>query len=150
MPPSQPHYRWAGEHTAGRPSALVALLRSWAVGLAVLLGLQYLLRQGISQQFGAAEHADDTGWRLFLLQLPTMACALLATLAAARVHPSPHRERPSSHLVACLTAPIATRGVVMTLRWEESAVGGIVAPTVAVLFGCVIAVVVDMSMDGRG
>lgn len=150
------HQQYTWQHTSGYgrsqdagPSAFFGLIRSWAAGVVVLLVAQYLLYTAVSQPLNSMERAQSFGWRLILFHLPTLVCALLATLAAARVHPEPHRDRAGRHLLACLAAPIASRAVVMAMNWSLLTVEGIVAPTMAVIAGCVIGVVLDMVLEAR-
>lgn len=139
----------------GRPGpaketpAFFGLMRAWAAGVVALLACQYVLSSAVSQPLASMDRMESFGWRLALFHLPTLVCALLATLAAARVHPEPHRYRAGQHLLACLAVPLASRGVVMSMNWPLLTVEGIVAPTLAVIGGCVIGVMVDMAFDAR-
>ncbi|MCP3820698.1 hypothetical protein NLX86_22135 [Streptomyces sp. A3M-1-3] len=144
---THPWQRRSRSRTARAP-AFFALMRAWAAGIVVLLLSQYMLWSAVTEPLSTAEHTGAFGWRLLLFHLPTLLCAFLATLAASRIHPEPHRDRPVPHLVAGLTVPLANRAADMALNWRVLSVEGIAAPTAAVLAGCAIAVVLDLAMDG--
>ncbi|MGW1889702.1 hypothetical protein ACWCP6_05475 [Streptomyces sp. NPDC002004] len=130
-------------------SPLLALVRSWAIGLTVLLVSAYLLRTTVTDPFGPPGRDAPFISRLMLLHLPSLACALLATLAAARTHRPPHRDSPAPHVLASLAAPLAVHAVTLAGDWSRATAEDIAAPTLAVLMGCAIAVALDLSMEER-
>lgn len=145
---SQEPYPWQRSRPARAP-AFFALIRAWATAIVVLLLSQYMLWSAVTEPLSSAARTGAFGWRLLLFHLPALLCALLAALAASRVHPAPHRDRPVPHLVAGLTVPLVNRAADMALNWRVLSVEGIAAPMAAVLAGCALAVVLDLAMDGR-
>ncbi|MGC0205945.1 hypothetical protein [Streptomyces levis] len=94
----------------------MALVRSWAVGIVVLVVAEYLQMTLVYGPLVGPEGVGSFGAALALVHLPNLVCVVLATWAAARVHPEPWREMPARHLVAACTVPAAAQVLLLALR----------------------------------
>ncbi|MFE0471276.1 MULTISPECIES: hypothetical protein [unclassified Streptomyces] len=94
----------------------MALVRSWAVGIVVLVVAEYLQMTLVYGPLVGPEGVGSFGAALALVHLPNLVCVVLATWAAARVHPEPWREMPARHLAAACTVPAAAQVLLLALR----------------------------------
>ncbi|WP_404816882.1 hypothetical protein [Streptomyces thermolineatus] len=138
----------AGRGT-GRADAFFALVRSWAVGIVVLLLCSVFATLAVFEPLATAQRLESLGWRVFLLHLPAVVGSGLAALAAARVHPEPFRSSPGGHLLACLAVPLGSLVFSLVTSWEVLLPEGIWLSTLAVLAGCLAAVAADLALDRR-
>ncbi|MET7638221.1 hypothetical protein [Streptomyces sp. NPDC005438] len=141
-------HQWSGRRTGdgsreGFSRAFFALTQSWAAAIVVLLVSQFVLFTVVTQPLGTTERMQSFGWRLALGHLPTLVWALLATLAAARVYPEPHRHHLGRYLLACLTVPVASRLMDVSVKWGLVGTESLLVPSVAVLLGCFAGVALD-------
>ncbi|GGW88962.1 hypothetical protein [Streptomyces lomondensis] len=93
----------------------MTLFRCWAVGIVVLVVAEYVQMTLVYDPLVGPEGVGSFGAALALVHLPNLACVVLATWAAARVHPEPWREMPVRHLAAAC--------VVGTGRREDATAG---------------------------
>ncbi|CAL9560561.1 hypothetical protein [Streptomyces sp. enrichment culture] len=94
----------------------MTLVRSWAVGIVVLVVAEYLQMTLVYGPLAGPEGVGSFGAALALVHLPNLVCVVLATWAAARVHPEPWREMPARHLAAACTVPAAAQVLLLALR----------------------------------
>ncbi|WP_309095973.1 hypothetical protein [Streptomyces sp.] len=94
----------------------MTLVRSWAVGIVVLVVCEYVQMTLVYGPLVGPEGVGSFGAALALVHLPNLVCVVLATWAAARVHPEPWREMPVRHLAAACAVPAAAQVLLLTLR----------------------------------
>ncbi|MEU4483629.1 hypothetical protein AB0H94_01865 [Streptomyces purpurascens] len=94
----------------------MVLVRCWAVGIVVLVVSEYFQMTLVYGPLTGPRGVGSFGSALALVHLPNLVCVVLATWAAARVHPEPWREMPVRHLAAACAAPAAAQVLLLTLR----------------------------------
>ncbi|MFC9679944.1 hypothetical protein [Streptomyces sp. NPDC056948] len=94
----------------------MTLVRCWAVGIVVLVFSEYVQTTLVYGNLVGPRGVGSFGAALALVHLPNLVCVVLATWAAARVHPEPWREMPARHLAAACAVPAAAQVLLLTLR----------------------------------
>ncbi|GHD10982.1 hypothetical protein GCM10010313_33600 [Streptomyces violarus] len=94
----------------------MVLVRCWAVGIVVLVVSEYVQMTLVYGNLVGPRGVGSFGAALALVHLPNLVCVVLATWAAARVHPEPWREMPVRHLAAACAAPAAAQVLLLALR----------------------------------
>ncbi|MFC9908800.1 hypothetical protein [Streptomyces sp. NPDC127197] len=123
----------------------MALIRSWAAGIVVLVLTEYVQMTLIHDNFVGPSGVDSFGAALALVHLPNLVCVVLATWAAARVHPEPWREIPVRHVAAACAVPAAAQLLTVTLRWDVVGVASLALwmSTGVLLAGCAVGLLLD-------
>lgn len=134
---------------AGRGAAALAVVRSWAAAIVVLLVAQSLVNQIVGEHVVTVERVESFGWRTALFHLPNALCVALATFAAARLHREPFRDSLAGHLTAALTVPLAAYAVSLLMVGSLTDVsgGGIAASGAVTLVGCAAGMAADLLVD---
>jgi hypothetical protein len=94
----------------------MALVRSWAVGIVVLVVTEYVQMTLVYGPLVGPEGVGSFAAAVAFVHLPNLLCVVLATWAAARVHPEPWRTVPTRHVVAACAVPAAAQVLLLTLR----------------------------------
>ncbi|MGK5697331.1 hypothetical protein ACSNOJ_31340 [Streptomyces sp. URMC 128] len=94
---------------------------------------------------GPEAHASRRCAALALVHLPNLVCVVLATWAAARVHPEPWREMPVRHPAAACAAPAAAQMLLPALRPGvlDPAGPALWMPTGVLPAGCAVGLLLD-------
>lgn len=123
----------------------MTLVRSWAVGILVLVAAEYVQMTLVHGPLVGPEGVGSFGAALALVHLPNLVCVVLATWAAARVHPKPWREMPVRHLVAACAVPAAAQVLLLTLRPDVLDLAGPAfwMSTGVLLAGCAVGLLLD-------
>ncbi|MDN0195441.1 hypothetical protein [Streptomyces sp. S.PNR 29] len=123
----------------------MALIRSWAVGIVVLVVSEYLQMTLVYGPLVGPAGVGSFGAAVALVHLPNLLCVVLATWAAARVHPEPGRQVPVRHLAAACAVPAAAQLLTVSLRWDVmSATGAALWMSTGVLLaGCAVGLLLD-------
>jgi hypothetical protein len=128
-----------------------ALVRAWAAGVLVLVVTEYAQMTVVHGTFVGPRGVGSFGAALALVHLPNLLCVVLATWAAARVHPRPWREVPVRHAVAGCAVPAAAQVLTLSLRWDRVgfASTALWMSTAVVLAGCAVGMLLDAWWEGR-
>ncbi|MGX1560818.1 hypothetical protein [Streptomyces sp. NPDC055506] len=123
----------------------MTLVRCWAVGIVVLVVSEYVQMTLVYGPLVGPEGVGSFGAALGLVHLPNLVCVVLATWAAARVHPEPWREMPARHLVAACAVPAAAQVLLLTLRPGVLDLAGLAfwMSTAVLLAGCAVGLLLD-------
>ncbi|MEU7717815.1 hypothetical protein [Streptomyces tibetensis] len=123
----------------------MTLVRCWAVGIVVLVLTEYVQTTLIHDPLVGPHGVGSFGAALALVHLPNLVCVVLATWAAARVHPEPWREMPVRHLAAACAAPAAAQVLLLFLRPGvlDLAGAGFWMSTGVLLAGCTVGLLLD-------
>ncbi|MEV0240329.1 hypothetical protein AB0I06_10425 [Streptomyces sp. NPDC050674] len=123
----------------------MTLVRCWAVGIVVLVVTEYVQMTLVHDPLVGPEGVGSFGAALALVHLPNLVCVVLATWAAARVHPQPWREMPVRHLVAACAAPAAAQVLLLTLRPDvlDPAGAALWMSLGVLLAGCAVGLLLD-------
>jgi hypothetical protein len=129
-----------------------ALMRAWAVGILILLTSQYLQVTFIYEPLVGPQGTRSFGAALLLVHLPNAVCIGLATWAAARVHPEPHRHRTAQHWSAAFVVPAVGQLLSLAIQWDRISVGGIGfwMSNAALLTGCAVGFLLDRLPERSG
>ncbi|WOX22971.1 hypothetical protein [Streptomyces solicathayae] len=122
-------------------------MRSWAVGLVVVVLLSIAVGYAVQGVFDSRLHAF--GWRLALVYVPNVLTITACVLAAARVHREPHRDSVPRHLTATLAVPVFTLAISLVNGWGDldAEVGSMMLA--AVLLGSVLGLTLDRVLESR-
>ncbi|MFG2403676.1 hypothetical protein ACGFR8_04915 [Streptomyces brevispora] len=134
----------------GGSGSLFALIRSWAVGVLVLLVSGYLLSRGIIEHLATDERLDVFTWRLALLHVPAVVSTALTVLAAARVLPEDQRPSRLLYPLASLGVPLVALGHGYAVPWEVLGVEGALMPAVVLVTGSAVGLAVDRLVEDDG
>jgi hypothetical protein len=120
-------------------------VRCWAVGIVVLVLTEYIQMTLIHDPLVGPDGVGSFGAALALVHLPNLVCVVLATWAAARVHPEPWRETPVRHLAAACAAPAAAQVLLLALRPDvlDPAGAALWMSTGVLLAGCAVGLLLD-------
>ncbi|MFI1162505.1 hypothetical protein ACH4UM_02600 [Streptomyces sp. NPDC020801] len=131
---------------------LLPLVRSWAAGVVVLVVTEYLQMTLLYGPLAGPGGVGSFGAALALVHLPNLVCVVLATWAAARVHPEPWREVPVRHAVAACAVPAAAQLLTLSLRWDRAGPASLAfwMSTGVLLAGCAVGMLLDRWRDGEG
>ncbi|MEU2538709.1 hypothetical protein ACIPSH_19490 [Streptomyces iakyrus] len=123
----------------------MTLVRCWAVGIVVLVLTEYVQMTLIHDPLVGPDGVGSFGAALALVHLPNLVCVVLATWAAARVHPEPWRETPVRHLAAACAAPAAAQVLLLALRPDvlDPAGAALWMSTGVLLAGCAVGLLLD-------
>ncbi|MFC9505595.1 hypothetical protein [Streptomyces sp. NPDC057002] len=123
----------------------MTLVRCWAVGIVVLVVSEYVQMTLVYGPLVGPRGVGSFGAALGLVHLPNLVCVVLATWAAARVHPEPWREMPARHLVAACAVPAAAQVLLLTLRPDVLDLAGPAfwMSTGVLLAGCAVGLLLD-------
>ncbi|MFI8190950.1 hypothetical protein ACIF8T_19410 [Streptomyces sp. NPDC085946] len=123
----------------------MTLVRSWAVGIVVLVVTEYVQMTLVHDTLVGPDGVGSFGAALALVHLPNLLCVVLATWAAARVHPEPWREVPARHVAAACAVPAAAQVLTLSLRWEAMSPAGTALwmSTGVLLAGCAAGLLLD-------
>ncbi|MFD8154089.1 hypothetical protein ACFY3O_16735 [Streptomyces sp. NPDC001046] len=123
----------------------MTLVRCWAVGIVVLVVAEYLQVTLVHDPLVGPEGVGSFGAAVALVHLPNLVCVVLATWAAARVHPEPWREVPARHLAAACAAPVAAQVLLVGLRPDVLDPTGpaLWMSTGVLLAGCAVGLLLD-------
>ncbi|MFF6951543.1 hypothetical protein ACFZAD_23165 [Streptomyces iakyrus] len=123
----------------------MTLVRCWAVGIAVLVLTEYVQMTLVHDPLVGPDGVGSFGAALALVHLPNLVCVVLATWAAARVHPEPSRETPVRHLAAACAAPAAAQVLLLALRPDvlDPAGAALWMSTGVLLAGCAVGLLLD-------
>ncbi|MFI6205840.1 hypothetical protein ACIBAI_05495 [Streptomyces sp. NPDC051041] len=102
----------------------MALVRSWAVGIVVLVVTEVAQMTLVNGPFVGPDGVGSLGAALALVHLPNLFCVALATWAAARVHPEPSRAAPVRHAAAACAVPAAAQLLALALRRDPAGIAG--------------------------
>lgn len=129
----------------------MALVRSWAVGIVVLLLTEYVQMTLVYEHLVGPEGVDSFGSALALVHLPNLVCVVLATWAAARVHPDPWRTVPARHVAAACAVPAAAQLLTLALRPDVVSTVGLAfwMSTGVLLAGCAMGLLLDRWWEVR-
>ncbi|MEU9197057.1 hypothetical protein [Streptomyces hundungensis] len=122
-------------------SALSALIRSWAVGIVVLVVTEYLQMSLLNAPLVGDDGPGSFGSALLLVHLPNAVCLALATWTAARLHRTPYRAHLGQHLTAALAIPVAAQLLTLSMQWDRmGGFGGITfwMSNAVVVTGCAV------------
>ncbi|GAA2902292.1 MULTISPECIES: hypothetical protein [Streptomyces] len=124
---------------------LTVLVRCWAVGIVVLVVSEYVQMTLVYGNLVGPRGVGSFGAALALVHLPNLVCVVLATWAAARVHPEPWREMPVRHLAAACAAPAAAQMLLLALRPDVLDLAGEAfwMSTGVLLAGCAVGLLLD-------
>ncbi|MFF9027829.1 hypothetical protein [Streptomyces iakyrus] len=123
----------------------MTLVRCWAVGIVVLVLTEYVQMTLIHDPLVGPDGVGSFGAALALVHLPNLVCVVLATWAAARVHPEPWRETPVRHLAAACAAPAAAQVLLLALRPDvlDPAGAALWMSMGVLLAGCAVGLLLD-------
>ncbi|WP_051814801.1 hypothetical protein RFN58_27235 [Streptomyces iakyrus] len=123
----------------------MTLVRCWAVGIVVLVLTEYVQMTLIHDPLVGPDGVGSFGAALALVHLPNLVCVVLATWAAARVHPEPWRETPVRHLAAACAAPAAAQVLLLALRPDvlDPAGAALWMSTGVLLAGCAVGLLLE-------
>ncbi|MEU9224493.1 hypothetical protein AB0D40_09005 [Streptomyces massasporeus] len=123
----------------------MTLVRCWAVGIVVLVLTEYVQMTLIHDPLVGPEGVGSFGGALTLVHLPNLVCVVLATWAAARVHPEPWRDMPVRHLIAACAVPAAAQVLLLALRPSVLDLAGAAfwMSAVVLLGGCAVGLLLD-------
>jgi hypothetical protein len=123
----------------------MTLVRCWTVGIVVLVLTEYVQMTLIHDPLVGPDGVGSFGAALVLVHLPNLVCVVLATWAAARVHPEPWREVPVRHLTAACATPAAAQVLLPTLRPDVLDLAGAAfwMSTGVLLAGCAVGLLLD-------
>ncbi|MDG9716344.1 hypothetical protein [Streptomyces sp. DH24] len=135
--------------TASGPA--LALVRAWAAGVLVLLLTEYAQMTTVYDTFVGPRGVGSFGAALALVHLPNLVCVVLATWAAARVHPEPWREVPVRHAAAGCAVPAAAQVLTLSLHWDRAGPATLAfwMSTAVLLAGCAVGMLLDAWWEGR-
>ncbi|GGS81927.1 hypothetical protein [Streptomyces violaceus] len=124
---------------------LTVLVRCWAVGIVVLVVSEFVQMTLVYGNLVGPRGVGSFGAALALVHLPNLVCVVLATWAAARVHPEPWREMPVRHLAAACAAPAAAQVLLLALRPDVLDLAGTAfwMSTGVLLAGCAVGLLLD-------
>jgi hypothetical protein len=127
------------------PAPFPSLVRAWAVGVVVLVVSEYVQMTVVYEHLVGPGGVGSFGAALALVHLPNLICVVLATWAAARVHPEPWREMPVRQVAAACAVPAAAQVLMLSLRWERTGFGTLAFWMSAgvLLAGCVVGLLLD-------
>ncbi|MEV8595870.1 hypothetical protein [Streptomyces sp. NPDC052012] len=133
----------------GKPAP--ALVRAWAVGVIVLVVTEAVQATLVYEHLVGPEGVGSFGAALGLVHLPNLVCVVLATWAAARVHPEPWRGMPWRHTVAACAVPAAAQVLTLALHGDRAGLGslGFWMSTGVLLAGCAVGMLLDGWRDAR-
>ncbi|PZH03705.1 hypothetical protein C1I97_20090 [Streptomyces sp. NTH33] len=125
--------------------AVIPLVRAWAAGVVVLVVTEYVQMTVVYENLVGPRGVGSFGAALALVHLPNLVCVVLATWAAARVHPAPWREVPARHAVAACAVPVAAHLLTVSLRWERTGLSSLALwmSTGVLLAGCAVGMLLD-------
>ncbi|MCX5050726.1 MULTISPECIES: hypothetical protein [unclassified Streptomyces] len=129
----------------------MALMRSWAVGVLVLVVTEYIQVRVVYDHLVGPAGVGSFAAALALVHVPNLLCVVLATWAAARVHPEPWRRAPARHVAAACAVPAAGQLLVLSLRPDLTNVSGLALwmSTGVLLAGCSMGLLLDSWWEGR-
>ncbi|MFK0167214.1 hypothetical protein ACIQU5_00270 [Streptomyces sp. NPDC090306] len=137
---------------AGRtPAPALALVRSWATGIVVLCVTEYVQVEGVYDPLVGPGGVGSFGAALALVHLPNLVCLVLATFAAARVHPLPWRESAVRHVAAACAVPVAAQLLTLALGRDRTGPGtsAFWMSTGVLLAGCAVGLLLDAWREDR-
>ncbi|MGW0952006.1 hypothetical protein ACWCRF_00360 [Streptomyces sp. NPDC002405] len=125
------------------------LVRAWAVGVVVLVVTEYAQMTLLYGNLVGPRGVGSFGAALALVHLPNLVCVVLATWAAARVHPAPWREIPARHAVAACAVPVAAQLLTVSLHWERAGLSSLAMwmPTGVLLAGCALGLLLERQQE---
>ncbi|MFD5232000.1 hypothetical protein ACFWJ5_26365 [Streptomyces qaidamensis] len=123
----------------------MTLVRCWAAGIVVLVLTEYVQMTLIHDPLAGPDGVGSFGAALALVHLPNLVCVVLATWAAARVHPEPWRQTPVRHLAAACAVPAAAQVLLLALRPDVLDLAGpaLWMSTGVLLAGCAVGLLLD-------
>ncbi|MFF4251465.1 hypothetical protein ACFY1L_09675 [Streptomyces sp. NPDC001663] len=129
----------------------MALIRCWAVGILVLVVTEYVQIRVVYDNLVGPDGVDSFGSALAFVHVPNLLCVVLATWAAARVHPEPWRQMPARHVAAACAVPAAGQLLTVSLRPELANVSSLALwmSTGVLLAGCSMGLLLDKWWEGR-
>ncbi|MEU6255570.1 hypothetical protein [Streptomyces sp. NPDC047043] len=129
----------------------MALMRSWAVGILVLVVTEYVQIRVVYDNLVGPDGVGSFGAALAFVHVPNLLCVVLATWAAARVHPQPWRQVPARHVAAACAVPAAGQLLTVSLRPELVSVSSLALwmSTGVLLAGCSMGLLLDKWWEGR-
>ncbi|MFE7229481.1 hypothetical protein ACFY3J_07035 [Streptomyces sp. NPDC001231] len=125
------------------------LVRAWAVGVVVLVVTEYAQMTLLYGNLVGPRGVGSFGAALALVHLPNLVCVVLATWAAARVHPAPWREIPARHAVAACAVPVAAQLLTVSLHWERAGLSSLAMwmSTGVLLAGCALGLLLERRQE---
>jgi hypothetical protein len=129
----------------------MALIRCWAAGILVLVVTEYIQIRVVYDNLVSPEGVGSFAAAVAFVHVPNLLCVVLATWAAARVHPEPWRHVPARHAVAACAAPAAGQLLTVSLRPELASVSSLALwmSTGVLLAGCSMGLLLDKWWEGR-
>jgi hypothetical protein len=129
----------------------MALIRSWAVGVLVLVVTEYIQVTAVYDKVVGPEGVDSFATALLFVHIPNLFCVVLATWAAARVHPQPWRHAPAHHVAAACAVPAAGQLLLLSLQPDLVSVSSLALwmSTGVLLAGCSMGLLLDKWWEGR-
>jgi hypothetical protein len=129
----------------------MTLVRSWAAGVLVLVVTEYIQVRAVYDHVVGPEGVDSFGAALIFVHIPNLLCVVLATWAAARVHPEPWRLVPGRHVAAACAVPAAGQLLTLSLRPDLVTVSSLALwmSTGVLLAGCSMGLLLDKWWQGR-
>lgn len=129
----------------------MTLVRSWAAGILVLVVTEYIQITAVYDNAVGPEGVGSFGAALVFVHIPNLLCVVLATWAAARVHPDPWRRVPGRHVAAACAVPAAGQLLTLSLRPDLVTVSSLALwmSTGVLLAGCSIGLLLDKWWQGR-
>ncbi len=124
---------------------MMPLVRAWAVGVVVLVVTEYAQMTLLYGNLVGPRGMGSFGAALALVHLPNLVCVVLATWAAARVHPAPWREVPARHAVAGCAVPVAAQLLTVSLHWDRAGLSSLAMwmSTGVLLAGCALGLLLE-------
>jgi hypothetical protein len=132
----------------GPRAGILALTKSWAAGIVVLLFTEYLQVTLVYDTLGAPAGLGTFGGRLLLIHLPNALCVALSVWAAARLHRPPFRYGTVRHLAAALAVPVAAQVLNIVVQWQNLAAEGLLMSHAVLALGCVAGWSADRLQEG--
>jgi hypothetical protein len=133
------------------PAPVLCLVRSWATGIVVLSFTEYVQVTAVYDPLVGPGGVHSFGAALALVHLPNLLCLILATWAAARVHPLPWRASPLRHATAACAVPVAAQ--LLTLALGRGRTGpetqAFWMSTGVLLAACAVGLLLDTWWEGR-
>ncbi|MFG2788743.1 hypothetical protein [Streptomyces sp. NPDC048419] len=129
----------------------MTLVRSWAAGVLVLVVTEYIQVRAVHDNVAGPEGVGSFGAALIFVHIPNLLCVVLATWAAARVHPEPWRRVPGRHVAAACAVPAAGQLLTLSLRPDLVTVSSLALwmSTGVLLAGCSMGLLLDKWWEGR-
>lgn len=132
----------------GPRAGMLALTKSWAAGIVVLLFSAYVQVTLVYDTLGAPAGLGSFGGRLLLIHLPNALCVALSVWAAGRLHRPPFRYVTVRHLTAALAVPVAAQVLDVAVQWQHLTAEGLLLSHAVLTLGCVAGWAADRLQEG--